>query len=259
VDPSFREAVAAIDTGDLAALERLLAAHPELLRDRADYGEGYFHRPYLLWFVAGNPSRTERLAPNIVEIARAIIAKNVENEQLDYALELVASSALARESEVQHDLIDLLVDAGASPDCTLTAIMYRELAAAEQLLARGARLTLPTAIATRRVTAELLDAADADERAVAFATAAFYGDAATLTALHARGADVSAYSPRTFHPHATALHHAVDGASLDAVRFLVEAGADLTAKDRIYHGTPAGWAEYLGRTEIAAYLRTLPV
>src|SRR5436190_1837548 len=170
-----------------------------------------------------------------------------------------AVAAIDAGDVAQHELIDLLVDAGASPDCTLSAIMYRELAAAEQLLARGARLTLPTAIATRRVTAELLDNADADERAVAFAAAAFYGDVATLTALHARGVDVSAYSPPAFHPHATALHHAVDCGSLDAVRFLVEAGADLAAEDRIYHGTPAGWAEYLGRTEIAAYLRSFPI
>ncbi|MCU1228278.1 MAG: Peptide methionine sulfoxide reductase msrA [Acidobacteria bacterium] len=263
MQPSFRDAVAAIDAGELAALERQLAADPELLRDRADYGEAYFHRPYLLWFVAGNPSRTERLAPNIVEIANAIIAaaKNVETlqQQLDYTLELVASSALARESGAQHELIDLLVDSGASPDCTLSAVMYRELAAAEQLLARGARLTLPTAIATRRVTAELIDGADADERAIAFAAAAFFGDVATLATLLARGASISAYSPPAFHPHATALHHAVDGDSLAAVRFLVEAGADLTVEDRIYRGTPLGWAEYLGRTEIAAYLRSLPI
>jgi hypothetical protein len=262
VRPAFRDAVAAIDAGDLASLERLLAEHPELLRERADYGEGYFRRPYLLWFVAGNPRRTDQLAPNIVAIGSAIIAaaQNVETlrEQLGYALELVASSALARESGMQHELIDLFVDAGASPDCLVPAIAYRETAAVTQLLARGARLTLPAAIATSQVTSDLLDAANAEERALALAVAAYYGDVATLTALVARGANVSAYSPAPFHPHTTALHLAVDGGSLDAVRFLVTAGADLTAEDSIFHGTPSGWAEYLGRTEIAAYLRSLP-
>jgi peptide-methionine (S)-S-oxide reductase len=47
----------------------------------------------------------------------------------------------------------------------------------------------------------------------------------------------------------------VDSGSLDAVRVLVEAGADRGAKDRVYNGTPVGWAEYLKRPEIAAYLR----
>jgi peptide-methionine (S)-S-oxide reductase len=47
----------------------------------------------------------------------------------------------------------------------------------------------------------------------------------------------------------------VDSGSLDAVRVLVEAGADRGARDRIHSGTPLGWAEYLERPEIAAYLR----
>ena len=62
-------------------------------------------------------------------------------------------------------------------------------------------------------------------------------------------------APPGLHPNGTALHHAVDSGSLDAVRALVEAGADRGARDRIHKGTPLGWAEYLQRTEIAAYLR----
>ena len=47
----------------------------------------------------------------------------------------------------------------------------------------------------------------------------------------------------------------MDSGSLDAVKSLVEAGADQGARDRIHNGTPLGWAEYLQRPEIAAYLR----
>jgi hypothetical protein len=38
-DPLFRQAVSAIDAGDVIALERLLTAHPRLVRERLDYGE----------------------------------------------------------------------------------------------------------------------------------------------------------------------------------------------------------------------------
>ena len=64
----------------------------------------------------------------------------------------------------------------------------------------------------------------------------------------------------------TALYHAVRSGSLDAVRVLVDAGADHGRRDTIYDGTPLGWAKYVGQeqkeesrakqyAEIAAYLR----
>jgi peptide-methionine (S)-S-oxide reductase len=34
--------------------------------------------------------------------------------------------------------------------------------------------------------------------------------------------------------------------SLEAVKLLVEAGADVTAMDSAYHGTPLGWAKHMG-------------
>lgn len=67
LDPLFREAVSAIDAGDVSALEHLLATHPKLVRDRLDYGEGYFRQPYLLWFVAENPIRNDKLPRNIYQ------------------------------------------------------------------------------------------------------------------------------------------------------------------------------------------------
>ena len=45
---------------------------------------------------------------------------------------------------------------------------------------------------------------------------------------------------------ATALHYAAFGGHRDAVRVLVEAGADINATDAQFNATPAGWAiEYL--------------
>jgi peptide-methionine (S)-S-oxide reductase len=264
LDPLFREAVSAIDAGDVRALEGLLAAHPELVCDRLDYGEGYFRRPYLLWFVAENPVRNGRLPKNIADVTRAILHaaeghhEGSLREQVDYALGLVCSGRVARECGVQRELIDVLGDAGADPDrALLPALAHREVAAAERLLERGATLTLPAAACTGRTddVAHLGPAASAADRQVALAAAALYGHAQILAALIDLGVDVNVYSPAGFHPHATALHHAVDSGSLDAVKVLVEAGADLRTRDRIHDGTPLDWAEYLRRPEIAAYLR----
>jgi hypothetical protein len=41
------------------------------------------------------------------------------------------------------------------------------------------------------------------------------------------------------------------------VKVLVEAGAKLDTKDKVYHGTPLNWAEYEGRQEIADYLKSV--
>jgi peptide-methionine (S)-S-oxide reductase len=73
--------------------------------------------------------------------------------------------------------------------------------------------------------------------------------------LIARGADINAYAPAGFHPHATPLHHAVDSGSLDAVKVLAEAGANRDTRDRVHEATPLEWAEYLEKPQIAAYLR----
>jgi peptide-methionine (S)-S-oxide reductase len=263
-NPLFREAVSAIDAGDVSALERLLATHPELVCDRLDYGEGYFRQPYLLWFVAENPIRQGRLPGNIVEITRTILQaaerQQVESwqEQLDYALELVASGRVARECGVQGELLDLLAEAGADPDRALVpALAHHELAAAERLLERGARLTLLAAVCTGRTddVTRLLREASGEDRQAALAGAALYGQAPTLCLMIERGVDLQAYSPAGLHPHGTALHHAVAAGSLDAVQVLVAAGAGLDTRDRIHQGTPLDWADHLRQPEIAAYLR----
>ena len=77
------------------------------------------------------------------------------------------------------------------------------------------------------------------------------------------GVDLNAYSTEIYE-HATALHHAVCSGSLDAVKVLVEAGAELGTRDKAHQSTPLGWAEYGAKgeherakryAEIAAYLR----
>jgi hypothetical protein len=73
LDDHFRDAVAAIDAGDLVALRAIIEAHPEILAARLETPgpwlrdqvggavDGFFSRPYLLWFVAEDPARKGRL------------------------------------------------------------------------------------------------------------------------------------------------------------------------------------------------------
>jgi hypothetical protein len=42
----------------------------------------------------------------------------------------------------------------------------------------------------------------------------------------------------------TAMHHAAGAGNVEAMRLLIDLGADLTIKDPSYNATPLGWAEY---------------
>ena len=99
----------------------------------------------------------------------------------------------------------------------------------------------------------------------AFVQAAKNGQAEAVRRMLALGMDPTTVSDRN-QSHATALHHAVWSGNLDAVRALVEAGADLNRRDTIYDATPAGLGVSIaaardGRSgretyrRIAAYLR----
>jgi hypothetical protein len=184
LDSLFREAVAAIDAGDVTTLVRLLAANPRLVRDRLDSPgawlrdkaggalDDFFKQPYLLWFVAEDPVRNGKLPKNIAK-----------EKQFGFIL-----AALNGKAEALKRMIDL-----------------------------GVELNAPS---------------------------------------------------ENLYSHATALHHAMCSGSLEAVKVLVEAGAELGAKDTAWGGTPLDWVEYYIREakgddagkaypEIAAYLREI--
>src|SRR5688572_7947099 len=83
IDALFQKAVSAIDAGDVTVLEQLLAAHPELVRERLEAPGAWLRekvgraldgfKPYLLWFVAEDPVRNGKLPRNIAQIASTII------------------------------------------------------------------------------------------------------------------------------------------------------------------------------------------
>lgn len=257
IDPLFREAVNAIDTGNIPVLQELIAQHPRLIKEplMTPNEKGYFENPYLLWFVADNPIRHERLPDNIVEVVRVLIDA-YKKEQLpnwkyilDYTLGLVATGRIPRDCKVQIPLMELLIDEGATPGKGHGALAHGNFEAAEYLLKRGGELTLTTAVCLDRLSdvEQLLLTADKEALQVALIAAAFLGKAHMITLLLKQGADPNAYirNAAGFHSHATALHQAIWSGNIEAVKILVEAGADLTLTDKVYGGTPIGWAMYM--------------
>ena len=286
LDTLFHEAVTAIDAGDLTTLERLIAEHPILLSERlgapgswlrdkvGDALNRFFAKPYLLWFVAEDPVRNGTLPKNIAQLTRAIIEaalrERVTNlqEQLDYALQLVSWSWIARQCGVQIELIDALVDAGASPHGNPeNALVNANFEAAEHLVRRGANLTLATALSLERWNdvARLAPTSKPKEKQFGFVLAALNGKPEALRRMLEFGVDVNKPSENLY-SHGTPLHHAVCSGSREAVEVLVDAGANLNAVDTAWSGTPLGWAEHYvsihkrdarakAYAEIADYLR----
>jgi len=261
-DPVFANAVAAIDTGDIPTLDALIAQHPRLVTDRLVTGEdGYFADPYLLWFVAENPIRNDRLPPNIVAVTGAIVrhldrlAPASRQQQLDYTVELAATGRVPREAGVQLALIDALVGWGAKAGGLDGTVAHGEFAAARRLLHHGAPLTLAAAISLgmKAEAAMLLPAAEAAARADALVVAASLGVADGVAMLLAAGVDPNVRSQR-LHRHATALHEAALTGKEDLCLMLVKAGASLTIRDEMWNGTPAGWAAHAGHESLARLL-----
>lgn len=286
-DDPFYQAVTAIDAGDVERLQRLLDAHPSLVTDRlqgapewlrqqvGDAADDFFNRPYLLWFVAEDPVRNGRLPSNIVEIIRLIVtaARRVNSatlqEQLDSTLRLVCWSGVAADAQLQLDMIDALVDAGAAPAKNQNnALVNGHLAAAAHLLSRGAIPTLGAALCLEHWDeAERLNAAATPEiRQFSLVLACLNGKAAGVEWILARGASPKDPSADLY-AHGTPLHHAVCSGSLDTVRALVNAGADPQQPDSAWNGTALGWAEHYEESadaqrrarysEIASYLREI--
>lgn len=264
-NPAFRHAVDLIDAGDVSELQQHLARHPGLVRQRLTlYGGNYFQTPSLLEFIAENPVRRGTLPENIADVARAILDASAREDRaaMNSALDLIASSSVARECGVQRALIDLLVDYGADPDAgMLNALMYGEFDGAGCLLARGARMTLTAAAALDRVVdvQRLAPAATDEDRRLALALAAQHGRMLTVQVLLEAGADPSGFTPPPGHSHATPLHQAAGYGHAEIARLLVQNGARLDLRDVLYNGTPADWADHMGHADLADELRKMKV
>lgn len=257
-DSRAGRAISAITAGNSALLAGLITEYPQLVSSRFINGEeGYFKEPYLLWFIADNPIRNGKLPQNIIEISR-ILLEAVKREapgtyrfQIDYALGLIATGSTPRECGVQIALIDLLMDAGASPGHSIAALANGNTEAAQHFIERGDPLTLVSAVCLEYPGEidRLAPQAGADEKTTALIAAAYFGKADTIKKLLDMNADPNGFpdAGSNFRSHATALHQAVSSGSLACVQLLADAGALLNVPDKIYNGTPMDWAGYLRR------------
>jgi hypothetical protein len=262
-DREFAAAVAAIHAGDVPALNRLLDAHPDLVRRRAVepdcYPQDYFRDPKLFWFVANNPGVLDVVPAEMPQIAAAMIVRGVEQRDLDYTLELVVSSSPAPWQGLQGQMIAALLDAGAEP--TRGAV----------LMALGHKLREPVRLMQRRGLAEdaviaaglgdtaalpaLLATASEDDRQAALSVAVVNGEHEAARLCLDAGAN--AQGPMAVHKHSSPAHQAVANDDADMLKLLVRHGARLDVADTLWRSTPAGWASFLKKPKCEAYLATL--
>jgi ankyrin repeat protein len=266
-DPSFRAAVGAIQRGDAAKLARLLESEPRLLRERIlgpeCYREAsrpqYFRDPKLFWFIANNPTLAKRMPDNMVEVARLMISHGVDRSDLDYALELVMTSAPARAQDLQIPLVELLLKAGATPteraiDMTLG---HRELAPILALLKAGHAMTAPIAASLGRTDAlaALLRVASTEEIQRSFGMAAINQQTEAARLALDAGADPNAFMP--VHTHTLALHQAVLDENMGLMEVLIRHGARTDIADTLWNATPLEWAIHQKKPRARAYLESL--
>jgi hypothetical protein len=263
-DRAFRAAVRAVQKGDVEALKRQLDAEPRLLSERilepecyrqADRRQ-YFRDPKLFWFVANNPALVKRMPANMVDVARVMIERGVDQADLDYALELVMTSAAARKQRLQIPLGDCLLKAGASPtaeaiDMTLG---HGELGPVISLLDAGYPMTAPIAAALGRLNTlpQLLKTASADEVQRAFGLAAINDQTEAVRMALDAGADPNQTMP--VHTHCFAMHQAVLHDDLVLMDLLLSRGARADVPDKLWSSPPLGWAIHEKRPRTRAFL-----
>jgi hypothetical protein len=292
---AYREALAAIDAGDLARLGAVLAAHPEVVRetveDLSGHYAGYFAHATLLHHVAGNPIRGP-LPANIVDVARLLLDAGADlrapvgTERGGDLMGLVASSAVMATTGLYRPMTDLLLARGYSFDDdrgVLSVCLYHTVECQQQrevgeyLAARGAKVDLVFAAALGRP--ELVArffAADAptDEAYGDFrpdvaqrrarGAAALKQEALTWACLNGRQATVAQLldlgadldgRAEVAQMMLTPMHAAAWAGWSDTVGWLMDRGAVPDLIEPRWNNTPLGLAAWCRRENVVALLK----
>jgi ankyrin repeat protein len=256
---AFETATAAVVSGDTDKLRRLLHAHPRLARARSTREHG----ATLLHYVSANGVEGYRqLSPkNSGEIAELLIAAGADVDATTdvydgkcTALGLVATSSPPFAAGVQREVIDVLLKHGARMDLPGSVghdgfLVHGCLAngqpqAAEYLASRGAPLDLASAAGLGRVddVKRVVARASRKEVIAAFALACAYGRAPVIDAFLAQGlvnVDTELKSHGNGH---TGLHVAAFHGQPEAVKVLLQHGAQIQAIDKTWQTPPLQWA-----------------
>lgn len=275
----FESAVEAVVNGDAAGLRGMLSADPGLVYARSTRVTPFdppVHRCTLLHYLGSNgvEGYRQRTPSNAVEMATILLQAGAEPNSLAWlyggactTLSLLVSSTPPADAGLQIPLAKVLIDFGACVDCygegkwtspVRTALVFGFKDTAEYLVERGAPVvTIVEAAGLGRLeeTRAMLGGASGLERHQALAVSALLGRTAVTRLLLEAGEDPSRFNPDGFHAHSTPLHQAALAGDMETTKLLVEHGARLDLRDKIYGSTPQGWAEWNGKTEVAVYLR----
>ena len=268
----FERAADAVVNGDLESLRAMIADDPSLIHARSTRR----HRCTLLHYLGANGVEgwRQKTPANAVEVMKLLLDSGADPDSLAdlydqqcTTMSMLVSSSHPAAAGLQLTLAETLIEHGAALDgagtkwqsAVLTALTFGYRETAEGLARHlGSIDDLPTAAGLGRAAdvARLLPSADANQRHIALGLASQLGHADVVRMLLDAGEDPSRYNADGFHAHATPLHHAVWSDREEVVRLLVERGARLDLRDKIYSATPLEWAEHGKKGEIAAYLRS---
>ena len=264
-DAIFRDAVAALDAGDMQRLQSMLDEHPWLVQYRCHKGElyekGYFAGATLLNHIAGNPARCP-IPSNIVEITRLLLSRGARDEtpRPRYTIGLLLTSKQASDAGVAMPLIDLLVEASGvdldlmDPNVLTGPLLNGAPGTAMELIRRGARMDIRHAAALGRLDlvqrfvsrtnshASLIPLPDDPSEArarieEAFIRACQFGHNNICEFLLDKGVDATAQ----VNVGQTGLHYAAHAGQLETVKLLIARGVPLEVKNE-YGGTVLGQA-----------------
>jgi ankyrin repeat protein len=215
----------------------------------------------------------QKTPANAVEVTKLLLDAGAEVDALAdmydqkcTTMSMLVSSCHPADAGLQGVLAETLLDHGAALDgqgskwqsAVLTALTFGYGETAQALARRsGPPDNLPEAAGLGLLddAARLLPGADAKSRHAALALAAQHGHADVVRSLLDAGEDPNQFNPEGHHSHSTSLHQAALSGHEDVVRLLVERGARLDIRDKVYDGTPLGWARHGGQTAVAEYLR----
>jgi ankyrin repeat protein len=268
----FETAAEAVITGDVATLRAMLRENPDLVRARSIRR----HHATLLHYIGANgvENYRQKTPPNSVEVAKVLLDAGADVDALadmyDHkctTMSMLVSSCHPADAGLQAALAETLLDYGAALDgpgsawqsAVMTALVFGYGDTAQALARRfGATSDLAAAAGLGRLdeASRLLPGADARSRHAALTLAAQHGHAEVVRLLLDAGEDPNRFNPDGYHSHSTPLHQAALCGHADVVRLLVERGARLDIRDKVYDGTPLGWALHGGRTAIAEYLQS---